>query len=64
MRLTECRGRVRFTLTVGRWYAAECLGEEFERDIRSYSPVRVDRVVSVGDGSRCFELAFYHANYP
>ena len=52
----------RLTFKPGRWYAAELLGEEFGREIRSYSPVRVDEITP--RGGRRFSLAFYHANYP
>lgn len=44
------------------WYAAELIGEEFGKDIRSFSPIRVDRITP--KGGRTFSLAFYHANYP
>lgn len=54
----------RFTFTPGCWYAAELIGDEFGQDLRSLSPIRVDRVTPMKAGSRCFELAFYHANYP
>jgi hypothetical protein len=52
----------RFTLAPKHWYAAEFIGEEFGSEIRSYSPIKVDRVTP--RGSHTFELAFYHANYP
>ncbi len=54
----------RFTLQPGRWYACELIGDEFDEDQCSYSPIRVDAVVPEGKGSRCLELQFYHANYP
>lgn len=40
----------------------ELLGEEFGSEIRSYSPIRVDKITP--HGGRKFSLAFYHANYP
>lgn len=52
----------RFRLQQRRWYAAEIIGEEFGREIRSYSPIRVERVTP--KGGRTFEVSFYHANYP
>lgn len=55
---------MRFSLGPDRWYAAEIIGEEFEKTIRSYSPIKVRRIVSEGKGGRFFLLDFYHANYP
>lgn len=56
--------RIRFTLERNQWYAAEFLGEEFGKDIRSYSPIKVYSFIPLKNGSRQFELTFYHANYP
>ena len=55
---------MRFSLEPNKWYAAEIIGEEFEKTIRSYSPIKVRRIVPEGKGGRCFSLGFYHANYP
>lgn len=52
----------RFSLEPNCWYAAELFSEEFGSAVRSYSPIRIDRVTP--KGGRKFELAFYHANYP
>ena len=55
----------RFTLEIGRWYAAEIIGDEFAKEgMRSYSPIRVDAVKPLGEALRQFELQFYHLNYP
>lgn len=56
----------RFTLTPSKWYAVEFIGDEFstEKECRSYSPIRVDRITPVKGGHRHFDLSFYHANYP
>jgi hypothetical protein len=55
----------RFTLEIGRWYAAEIIGDEFAKEgMRSYSPLRVDAVKPLGGAKRQFELHFYHLNYP
>lgn len=55
---------MRFNLEPNKWYAAEIIGEEFEKTIRSYSPIKVRRIMPEGKGGRCFCLKFYHANYP
>ena len=55
---------MRITLKPDSWYAAEFLGKEFGSAIRSYSPIKVFRVVPEDAGNRCFTLLFYHANYP
>lgn len=52
-----------FTLKERNWYACEFIGDEFEEDRCSYSPIRVDAVVLLKTGSGKFELSFYHANY-
>jgi hypothetical protein len=54
----------RFTLVPAQWYAVEIIGDEFSpsSDLRSYSPIRVDEVCSLGN--RSISLSFYHANYP
>jgi hypothetical protein len=56
------KGEPRFTLKSGRWYACEFIGDEFDEDKCSYSPIRIKRVERIGD--RTFRLHFYHANYP
>jgi hypothetical protein len=53
-----------FTLTPGRWYAAEIIGDEFGIGLRHYSPIRVDAISPKHPGQRAFDLWFYHANYP
>jgi hypothetical protein len=53
-----------FTLTPGRWYAAEMIGDEFSPGLRHYSPIRVDAVSPKDSAWRVFDLWFYHANYP
>jgi hypothetical protein len=55
---------MRFTLEVGKWYACEIIGDEFEEDSCSYTPIRVDAIEPLGKGTRSFRLTFYHANYP
>ena len=55
---------MRFTLEIRRWYACEFIGDEFSADKCSYSPIMVDKLETLGDGSRTFVLSFYHANYP
>jgi hypothetical protein len=56
----------RFTLIPGHWYAVEFIGDEFSvaDDFRSHSAIRVDSVITAPGGQRCFDLSFYHANYP
>ncbi|WP_196800518.1 hypothetical protein [Thioalkalivibrio sp. AKL10] len=54
----------RFTLEAGCWYALELMGEEFGPSLRAYSPVKVFGVQLFKDGSRRFDLDFFHANYP
>ena len=41
----------------------ELISPEFGPDIRRYSPIRVDKVALVGNGSRRFDLSFFHAAY-
>jgi hypothetical protein len=55
----------RFTLLERHWYATEFIGDEFgtmfnERN----SPIFVESLIPASNGSRKFELHFYHANYP
>ncbi|MBX6323658.1 MAG: hypothetical protein IRY94_17720 [Rhodospirillaceae bacterium] len=45
---------MRFTLTSGRWYACQFIGDEFtEGGLMSYvySPIRVDRLEPLGAGA-------------
>lgn len=55
---------MRFTLADNRWYACEFIGDEFEDDLCSYSPIKVLRIEPLKNGSRTLKLDFYHANYP
>ena len=55
---------MRFTLSVGHWYALEMLGADFGPQLRTYSPIRVEGIQPGQDGTRRFHLDFYHANYP
>lgn len=54
----------RFTIQPGRWYACEIIGDEFDEDCCSYSPIRVDHIEPLKNGNQIFKLHFYHANYP
>ncbi len=54
----------RFTLQPGQWYACELIGDEFDEDKCSYSPIKVLKVEPGKTGNRTFALHFYHANYP
>jgi hypothetical protein len=56
--------KMRFTLTPGRWYAMEMVGDEFTPLLRHHSPIRVDAISPKRIGQRVFDLWFYHANYP
>lgn len=53
-----------FTLQPDRWYACELIGDEFDQDKCSYSPIKVRSVTALHTGKRTFRLAFYHASYP
>ena len=55
---------MRFTLNNETWYACEFIGDEFQEDCCSYSPIKVRDVVPLRTGGGKFRLAFYHANYP
>jgi hypothetical protein len=55
---------MRFTLHPERWYACELIGDEFNEDICSYSPIKILRLDTSARGSRTLRLEFYHANYP
>jgi hypothetical protein len=54
----------RFTLERGHWYACEIIGDEFETDRCSYTPIKVFEVLPSHTGKREFKLDFHHANYP
>jgi ADP-ribosyl-[dinitrogen reductase] hydrolase len=54
----------RFTLEPRNWYAMELISPEFEQEVRRCSPIRVDAVELAGNGSRRFDLSFFHAAYP
>lgn len=55
---------MRFTLTCEHWYACEFIGDEFQEDRCSYSPIKVLNCEPQGSGSRRLRLQFFHANYP
>ena len=55
---------MRFTLHPERWYACELIGDEFDEDICSYSPIKILSLDTSAPGSRTLRLEFYHANYP
>jgi hypothetical protein len=55
---------MRFTIETNRWYACELIGDEFEADICSYSPIKILRIETLAHGDRTLSLHFYHANYP
>ena len=55
---------MRFTLERDGWYAMELIGPEFGEDVRTYSPIRIHRIETQGDGSRTFLMDFFHASYP
>lgn len=54
----------RFSLQPRRWYACEIIGDEFDEDKCSYSPILVHEATALQTGQRTFRLHFYHANYP
>lgn len=53
-----------FTLKQGIWYACKFIGDEFDDDRCSYSPIRVNEMSPLKSGRGMFRLAFYHATYP
>lgn len=55
---------MRFTIEDDRWYACELIGDEFEDDICSYSPIKILKLETHKKGDRSLILHFYHANYP
>jgi len=55
---------MRFTLQNNEWYACELIGDEFQEDKCSYSPIRIKNIEPLSNGRREYILRFYHANYP
>lgn len=55
---------MKFTLERGKWYACEMIGDEFEKDKCSYSPIKVYGVTPLETGKGLFVLCFRHLNYP
>ena len=53
-----------FTLAPERWYACEVIGDSFDEDRCSYSPIRVLSLTPGAAGPGTLTLNFYHANYP
>lgn len=53
-----------FKLKSKRWYACELIGDEFDEDRTSYSPIWVEKFERMKKGDGRFILHFYHANYP
>jgi hypothetical protein len=64
--MNKTHAATRFTLRIGKWYAAEFIGDEFSpgHELRSYSAIRVDAIEPSRSGQRRFHLSFCHANYP
>ena len=55
---------MRFSIESNKWYACEIIGDEFDNDKCSYSPIRIYEIRPLKTGNRDFILKFYHANYP
>jgi hypothetical protein len=55
---------MRFSLKRNEWYACEFIGDEFDEDKCSYSPIRIHDIKAFNSGKREYLLKFYHANYP
>lgn len=55
---------MQFTLERGTWYACEFIGDEFDEDRCSYSPIRIKEISPLKTGRGLIRLDFYHANYP
>ena len=55
---------MRFSLKRDKWYACEFIGDEFDKDKCSYSPIRIYDIKPFNNGKREYFLKFYHANYP
>jgi len=55
---------MRFTLRSGEWYACEFIGDEYDQDKCSYSPIKIQQIEPCKTGKREVVLSFYHANYP
>lgn len=47
-----------------QWYACKIIGDEFDADRCSYTPIKVVEVIPGNTGKRQFDLVFHHANYP
>jgi len=63
--IKNCFGELlRFTLRNKKWYACEFIGDEFDQDKCSYSPIRIIDIKPHGNGNRIITLKFFHANYP
>ena len=56
--------KMRLTLTVGRWYAMEMIGDAFGPPLRHHRLIRVRAIRPTHTGQRVFELQFDHANAP
>ncbi|MFC0444222.1 hypothetical protein ACFOD1_02800 [Pseudidiomarina halophila] len=54
----------RLSLENGEWYAMEIIGDEFGREVRHYSPIKIISVKPLKSGKSFFTMQFYHANYP
>jgi hypothetical protein len=55
---------MKFTLERGKWYACELIGDEFDQDKCSYSPIKVLEITPLKTGKGWFVLRFRHLNYP
>jgi hypothetical protein len=53
-----------FTLQADTWYACEFIGDEFDKDACSCSPIKVHEFAPAKTGKRIYSLHFYQANYP
>ena len=60
----EGHKKMRFSLRKNEWYACEFIGDEFDEDKCSYSPIRILDIKTLNSGKREYLLNFYHANYP
>lgn len=55
---------MRFTLESNHWYACEFIGNEFQEDLCSYSPIKILAIEPLKKSNRLLRIVFYHANYP
>lgn len=55
---------LRFQLERSRWYACEFIGDEFDEDLCSYSPIKILGIEPLKQGNSTIVIKFYHANYP